>query len=1052
MKNRTNSQRWLAIIMTLILIISLFPTMAFATEQLTTSSGEGQSEVVLPANQMQVVENGGTTTDGTVTVSKTLEGTDIENVFDITLTVSTQNSIEEIYKAQDMAVVIVMDISNTMNDPIAGADSRYDAALEAANAFIDKFQTEAANYPDVNRKIGYVAFNTNAHTIADLQDCVTPEQAVTLKGIIASNTSRIINNYISGDITRFTNIEAGLKLGYDMLASAQENNKYIIFLSDGFPTTYISSGYNGYNPYMSSYYGSKAPGTDGYFYDQNRGVECTFATSYSDKGADRADDMAAAIKASGATIFSIGVGLGDQTVEDYYYNNAGQYTVDLGYSVNDRYPSDIPVIGTTAGDYKSWLEYSIGSGYYYDSTDTSGLMAAYDSIFAEIKALNQASVEASWVVSDPMNGIATNYIDFISFYDKDGVLTGGSSLYGTWSEGAEDTASLGAGSIIDWDLKNSGFSKVVGDDQTETYTYSLKYRVRLANEAANFVELQDYDTNGKTTLTYQIYNNGVLENPETIDFPIPAVEGYLCEFEFTKISGYDNQPLEGATFALTHDSECSVCAQIGKDVNIGTQHVTSEVIAEADDNGKVRFENIPSGHEYTLAEVDTTGIYIPSSAQYKVTAAYDQLTITPLAETGATSEAPYNFAANTFVNFAGVDLYAVKELSHAETGEALTLRAGQFSFELLDADRKVLQTKTNDAQGYVNFDTEILKEIAETKLYIREKNTAEDGITYDTSVYEVTVTPVLTDDVYSFDVTYSLEGNEAVPVFRNTFTDPVSLTVQKVWNLDAGGEATEYVKVQLYKDGEPQGAVKLNAENNWSYTWNALAGNHVYTVIEVNVPDGFTASQETVNGVIIITNTYAPGTPPPPPAEDEYTSVTVKKEWVLDNGGSTVPVSVQLYKDGVAYGLPAELSEANDWTCTWDGLLVDGSVYTAKEIAVEGFTVSQAEVDGVIVITNDDIAKEEPPVEPEPDIPWYPPYVPPVDPIDPVEPPVEIEDPDVPLVEEPVIEEPVEIEEPEVPLAEVPETGAEMNFWPFITLISALSLLVMAVANRKKCK
>ncbi len=52
--------------------------------------------------------------------------------------------------------------------------------------------------------------------------------------------------------SRFTNIEAGLKMGADMLEDVSAENKYMIFLSDGFPTTYISGGYNGYDPYCTA--------------------------------------------------------------------------------------------------------------------------------------------------------------------------------------------------------------------------------------------------------------------------------------------------------------------------------------------------------------------------------------------------------------------------------------------------------------------------------------------------------------------------------------------------------------------------------------------------------------------------------------------------------------------------------------------------------------------------------------------------------------------------------------------------------------------------------
>jgi len=298
------------------------------------------------------------------------------------------------------------------------------------------------------------------------------------------------------------------------------------------------------------------------------------------------------------------------------------------------------------------------------------------------------------------------------------------------------------------------------------------------------------------------------------------------------------------------------------------------------------------------------------------------------------------------------------------------------------------------------------------------------------------------------------------PVVEPEYT---SLTVQKVWKLDDGGSATEYVKVQLYKDGEPQGAVKLSEANGWSYTWAELEAGYTYNAIEVAVPDGFTASQEVAeDGTIIIINDdivkEEPPVPPQPPVEPEYTSITVRKAWILDNGGEAVPVSVQLFKNGVAYDIPAVLSEANNWTCTWEGLLVDGSVYTVEEITVEGFTVSYGEDEnGTIVITNDDIAKEEPPVDPpvnppvEPPYypPYIPPYVPPVVPEEPaVEPPVVIEEPEVPLADEPVeTEEPVEIEEPEAPLAEAPKTGDNMMTW---AMMAILSLAGLAAVSRKR--
>ena len=101
-------------------------------------------------------------------VSKTIAGTELENVFDITLTVDTPTKISQFYTEPDMAVVIVMDISNTMNSEFGGdKNTRYTAAMKAAEDFLDKF---AENSNGIS-KIGYVAFNTDAHMIFDLKSC-----------------------------------------------------------------------------------------------------------------------------------------------------------------------------------------------------------------------------------------------------------------------------------------------------------------------------------------------------------------------------------------------------------------------------------------------------------------------------------------------------------------------------------------------------------------------------------------------------------------------------------------------------------------------------------------------------------------------------------------------------------------------------------------------------------------------------------------------------------------------------------------------------------------
>lgn len=86
----------------------------------------------LPSDS-QVRQRGGETAsdkgDG-VKISKTIQGTEVENVFDITLTVKTPTEASVFFEEPDIAVVIVMDISNTMNSNFGGT-TRYGAAMDA---------------------------------------------------------------------------------------------------------------------------------------------------------------------------------------------------------------------------------------------------------------------------------------------------------------------------------------------------------------------------------------------------------------------------------------------------------------------------------------------------------------------------------------------------------------------------------------------------------------------------------------------------------------------------------------------------------------------------------------------------------------------------------------------------------------------------------------------------------------------------------------------------------------------------------------------------------
>lgn len=204
-------------------------------------------------------------------------------------------------------------------------------------------------------------------------------------------------------------------------------------------------------------------------------------------------------------------------------------------------------------------------------------------------------------------------------------------------------------------------------------------------------------------------------------------------------------------------------------------------------------------------------------------------------------------------------------------------------------------------------------------------------------------------------------------IITNTHVpDVTKISVEKVWddNNDQDGIRPTTIKVQLYADGKASGrTVELSENNNWKYTWKDLdkqkdGEDIVYTVDEIEIPDGYTKTVTNKGAAFTITNTHKPGT----------TEVKVTKVWKDNNDkyqkrpGS---IEVQLYKSVAgkidAVGNPVELSENNGWKYTWSNLAKQEKgvtiIYSVDEVEVpEGYSKTVVrENDGKVVsfvITN----------------------------------------------------------------------------------------------------
>lgn len=299
-----------------------------------------------------------------------------------------------------------------------------------------------------------------------------------------------------------------------------------------------------------------------------------------------------------------------------------------------------------------------------------------------------------------------------------------------------------------------------GTDGTSARTMTYTYTVRESGTVAGVTN--DSEKTFQVTVTDDGKGN------------LTAVMTSGTDMAFTFTNVYSVEPVNSSvtdSFEMTKTLD-------GRDMRAGEfifelKSVNNDVVAtgENDESGKVTMDAVnfirPGIYSYTLSEKKSgtteQGVTYDSTVYHVSAIVTDKKDGTLSVEWTLDGADKINFANTYKAEGTSVSLAAIKTL----TGR--NMEDGEFLFELRNSDGSVLQTVKNDVQGGVRFDTIDFDEEGTYLYTINEVKGDGENVTYDDTVYQVTVT---VEDNFEGYLTATVDYGGKNPVFANTYKAP----------------------------------------------------------------------------------------------------------------------------------------------------------------------------------------------------------------------------------------------------------------------------------------
>ena len=167
-----------------------------------------------------------------------------------------------------------------------------------------------------------------------------------------------------------------------------------------------------------------------------------------------------------------------------------------------------------------------------------------------------------------------------------------------------------------------------------------------------------------------------------------------------------------------------------------------------------------------------------------------------------------------------------------------------YSCVVNDSDAEPDITVSTDREGNVkleNMELGLYLVIGEPFNHAREDYVPEPFLVNLPSVME-------DNDTWLFEVTSEVKYSSS------TDSRPVDIEVLKVWDDNDAPDRPDGIVVQLYDGYTISETVILNKENNWYHKWTGIYGGTTWSVVEPDVPEGYTVSIEKQGNRFVITN------------------------------------------------------------------------------------------------------------------------------------------------------------------------------------------------------